>query len=122
MAVVILRRVWTLRLRLDGFRDLECAEDPDGPLSNAGQPSHLDRMDISQVQAAAAYHRRVGDLARYLPFSRDRAIAEAVADGVGVRAIKARLRVGQGRVERVLRTIRQWLPDRNWAEPEERTT
>lgn len=123
VVVYLLKRVWALRLKLRaGFHDLENLDDPDGPLSNAGQPSHLDTTSALEAQQAASYYRRLGQLAGRLPFARDQAIAEALADGLGIRTIKSKLSVGQGRIERVMYTLRSWLPEKNWAEPEERET
>lgn len=114
MSTILLTESWRIRLRLSGFHDLENPDDPDGPLSNAGQPSHLDRVDETQVRNAAAYYRRIGQLAMKLPFRRDQQIAEMVADGAGIRTIKSTLGVGQGRVERVMRLIGGWVPPENW--------
>lgn len=116
LQVLLLQESWRIRLRISGFHDLENPEDPDGPLSNAGQPSHLDRTDSVQVQHAAAYYRRIGQLARHFPFHKDAVIAEMLADGAGIRTIKAKLGTGQGRIERVLRVIRAWIPETAWAD------
>lgn len=115
LQIILLQEAWRIRLRMSGFHDLESAEDPDGPLSNAGQPSHLDKTDSVQVQHAAAYYRRIGQLARHFPFRRDADIAEMLADGAGIRSIKVKLGCGQGRIERVLRVIRAWIPGTKWA-------
>lgn len=117
LALPLLKEAWRLRLRISGFHDLENPEDPDGPLSNAGQPSHFDTADSVTVQSNAAYYRRIGRLEQKLPFGRDRAIAEMLADGHGIRSIKSKLRCGQGKVERVQREIRSWVPEskcRKW--------
>lgn len=118
LAVLLLKEAWRLRLRLSGFHDLENPDDPDGPLSNAGQPSHFDTADSVIVQSNAAYYRRIGQLSQKLPFGGDRAIAEMLADGHGIRSIKSGLRCGQGRVERVQREIRSWVPESKWADDE----
>lgn len=117
LQVILLQEAWRIRLRLSGFHDLENAEDPDAPLSNAGQPSHLDRTDAVQVQHAAAYYRRMGQFPRFFPIRRDARIADMIADGVGTRTIKEKLVVGQSRIERVLRIIRKWIPDPTWSAP-----
>jgi hypothetical protein len=118
VSLCLMKEAWRLRLQLSGFHDLESADDPDGPLSNAGQPSHLDKADTVTVQHAAAYYRRVGQLASKFPFSRDREIAEAVADGASIRDIKSSLGTGQGRIERVMHVLRQWMPEDIWADGE----
>jgi hypothetical protein len=115
-AELLLRRVWSIRLAKDGFRDLESAEDPDGPLSNAGQPSHLDLVDGVQSESAASYYSRVTELAGKLPFRRDVAIAEELGEGASVRDIKLKLKVGQGRIDRVKRTVEAWIPPGHWVD------
>lgn len=119
LALVLLKEAWRLRLRLSGFHDLENPDDPDGPLSNAGQPSHFDTADSVIVQSNAAYYRRIGQLSQKLPFGRDRAIAEMLADGHGIRSIKSGLGVGQGRIERIQRQVRSWVPERKWSDGED---
>ena len=75
----------------------------------------------SSIRIELEEHRRLGQLAHKLPFARDAKIAEMLADGAGVRVIKAQLGVGQDRIQRVLRTIREWVPSTKWSEGEEET-
>lgn len=101
------------------FRDLESADDPDGALSNKGQPSHLDRLDAETFGATEHYYRRLDLLAPILPYVLDRRIGLAIAAGKSMRKIKETFNVGQSRIDRVHRAMRAWIPERFWREWEE---
>ena len=134
----ILRKVWHLRVARTGFHDLENHDNPDAPLSNAGAPSHMydhsgvvyspgsarmeeaDRgtlrlvrayrdAELLAIESTAEYYRQIEHLAWRFDDTTERAIAVALSDGHGVRRIKADLHVGQRRIERVLRTVREWM-------------
>jgi hypothetical protein len=120
VAVALLRKVWAIHLRRSGFRDLERAENPDAPLSSTGYPTRtalcpdvFGRFGERDGRTVEDY-RRMGRLAWRFEDEIDQQIALALSEAETLRAIKARLGVGQTRMERVAKQLRIWMN-----EPEE---
>lgn len=133
VAETILREVWSIYLRRSGFEDLEAEHNV---ISKRGQPTsffrgrhvpgevsmrgdrHLstDADDGSgrfeHMADIAAYYRRMEQMSVRFEDAVDQQIAGALSDGVYVRHIKARLRVGQTRIERVAKQLRLWMREK----------
>lgn len=106
----ILRKVWHLRVAKTGFRDLENPDNPDGPLSDIHNPRRC-LGAFGDHESTAEYYRRFEHLASRFEDATDRAIAQALADGHVVQRVQDELHVGQGRIERVVRTVKAWMKE-----------
>jgi hypothetical protein len=125
LAEVILRQVWSIHLRRSGFEDLETSDNPWAPLSRA-TGKHKEGPENDGVPGDAAtitptphsfelaadiadHFRRMEHMSGRFEDGVDRQIGVALSDGVSQLRIKADLRVGQTRIERVAKQLRIWM-------------
>lgn len=117
VAETILRKVWALHLRRSGFRDIESGDYPNGMLSGSvGRAYRPARIPFGRFgeQTTPDDYARMSRLAWRFEDEIDQQIALALSNAEFLRAIKARLHVGQTRMERVAKQLRLWMQ-----EPEE---
>jgi hypothetical protein len=129
VAEAILRQVWSIHLRRSGFEDIEPC--PDGMLSGPGtvpfvsprwdclshEPTDRERERdheswFTHAADVQAYYRRMTHMSTRFEDALDRGIGAALSDGADIRRIKADLRCGQSRIERVAKQLRIWMAEK----------